>query len=108
SNVGYRFAINQHFTLGRRQESRNRFQNRRLAAARWSQEDDNLTGVRFVVNIERNIAHRLSAATFAIDVSHAQIRHAQLWRSTTLISMIRNVRLTPGRANVYSNCAGLA
>src|ERR1044072_6496426 len=107
-DVSYEFPVDQYFPFCLRHESGNNYQNRRLAATRWSQKDDHLTGIRFVVNIERDIAHRFSAITFAIDVSHAQVRHAQLRRVTTLIRVIRNVLLPLRRANVDSNRAGLA
>ena len=54
-----RLAVDEDLALGRRQQAGDGLEDRRLAAARGAEEDDDLADARLVGDVEGDVAHRL-------------------------------------------------
>jgi hypothetical protein len=75
-----RLAVEEDLARGGGQEAGDGFQDRRLAAARGAEEDDDLAHPGLVHDVEGDVAHRLGTPPGAVDVGDRDVRHPQLGR----------------------------
>ncbi len=97
ADVRHRLAVEEDLARGGRQEAGDGLQDRRLAAARGAEEDDDLAHPGFVQDVEGDVPHRLGAPPGVIDVGDRDVRQPELRRLRRRLVAVARGLLALGR-----------